>query len=91
MTQFSVATLGALVSAAGFVPGPVEHHAIDLSYSFGTLRTLLKSPKRLAYAAAFAPLAKLGPLVQQGDWFYMAARKPLAVEASPPQSVARAA
>jgi 2-polyprenyl-3-methyl-5-hydroxy-6-metoxy-1,4-benzoquinol methylase len=89
--QFSVATLGALVSAAGFVPGPVEHHAIDLSYSFGTLRTLLKSPRRLVYAAAFAPLAKLGPLVQQGDWFYLAARKPLAVEASPPQSIARAA
>jgi hypothetical protein len=29
--------------------------------------------------------------VQQGDWFYLAARKPLAVEASPPQSIARAA
>ena len=29
----------------------------------------------LAYAAAFAPLAKLGPLVQQGDWFYMAQQK----------------
>ena len=89
--QFSVATLSALVSAAGFEPGPVEHHAIDLAYSFGTLRNLLKSPKRLAYAAAFAPLAKLGPLVQQGDWFYLAARKPLACEATPPQRMPRAA
>jgi 2-polyprenyl-3-methyl-5-hydroxy-6-metoxy-1,4-benzoquinol methylase len=89
--QFSVATLGALVTAAGFEPGPVEHHAIDLAYSFGTLRTLVKSPKRLAYAAAFAPLAKLGPLVGQGDWFYMAARKPLAAAATPPEAIAHAA
>lgn len=88
--QFSVATLSAMVSAAGFIPGPVEHHAIDLAYSFGTISNLLKSPKRLAYAMAFAPLAMLGPLVRQGDWFYLAAQKPLDA-AAPPLPLARAA
>jgi hypothetical protein len=28
-----------------------------------------------AYAALFAPIAKLAPLIGKGDWFYMAARK----------------
>ncbi|MBS0254726.1 MAG: class I SAM-dependent methyltransferase [Proteobacteria bacterium] len=74
--QFSVATLSAMLRKAGFEPGPVEHHNIDLAYSFGTLGSLARSPKRLAYAAAFAPLAKLGPLIGQGDWFYIAAQKP---------------
>jgi len=30
----------------------------------------------LAYAALFAPIARLGPLIGRGDWFYMTARKP---------------
>lgn len=74
--QFSVKTLGALVEKAGFEVGLVEHCNIDLAYSFGTLSTLIRMPKRLAYAMVFSPLAKLGPLVGAGDWFYMAVRKP---------------
>ena len=74
--QFSVRTLSAMLVTAGFVPGPVRHCNIELSYSFGTLPGLLRMPLRLAYAAVFAPVAKLGPLVGLGDWFYIAARKP---------------
>ena len=37
---------------------------------------LARSPKRAAYAALFAPLALAGPWIGQGDWFYIAARKP---------------
>lgn len=74
--QFSVATLSAMLAKAGFEPGPVRHTSIALDYSFGSLRDLLRMPKRAAYALAFAPLAKLGPLIGQGDWFYIAARKP---------------
>ena len=74
--QFSVKTLSALVEKAGFEVGLVEHCNIDLAYSFGTLSTLMRMPKRLAYAMVFSPLAKLGPWVGRGDWFYMAVRKP---------------
>lgn len=74
--QFSVATLTAMLARAGFEPGPVRHTAIALDYSFGSLRDLLRMPKRAAYALAYAPLAKLGPLIGRGDWFYIAARKP---------------
>jgi len=74
--QFSVRTLRDLVEQAGFVAGPVSHRNIALVYTFGNWRTLLNSPKRLAYAVLFGPLAKLGPWVGLGDWFYMAAQKP---------------
>ena len=79
--QFSVKTLAAMLEKAGFEAGPVEHCAIDLAYTFGTPSTLVHSPKRLAYAAVFAPVAAVGPWLGQGDWFYMAARKPLAASA----------
>ena len=74
--QFSVRTLSAMLAKAGFAPGPVRHSNIDLAYTFGTPATLARMPKRLVYALAFAPLVKLGPLIGQGDWFYIAARKP---------------
>lgn len=74
--QFSVRTLRAILAKAGFEPGPVRHTSIALDYSFGSLHNLLRMPKRAVYALAFAPLAKLGPLIGQGDWFYIAARKP---------------
>lgn len=75
--QFSVHTLSAMLTKAGFVPGPVRHSNIELSYTFGAPAKLARMPKRLAYALAFAPLVKLGPLIGQGDWFYIAARKPV--------------
>lgn len=74
--QFSVRTLSAMLTKAGFEPGPVRHDKMELSYTFGSLKTLARMPKRLAYALAFAPIDLLGPLIGQGDWFYLAARKP---------------
>ena len=74
--QYSVRTLATSLEKAGFRPGPVAHRRIPLDYTFGTPATLLRSPKRAAYAAAFAPAALLGPWIGQGDWFYLAAQKP---------------
>jgi 2-polyprenyl-3-methyl-5-hydroxy-6-metoxy-1,4-benzoquinol methylase len=74
--QFSVRTLSAMLMKAGFQPGPVRHSSIELAYTFGTPATLARMPKRLAYALALAPLVKVGPLIGQGDWFYLAAQKP---------------
>lgn len=74
--QFSVTTLRAMLRTAGFQPGPLRHCNIDLSYTFGQFPALLRMPHRLAYALVFAPVAKFGPLIGQGDWFYIAARKP---------------
>jgi len=73
--QFSVRTLTAMLEARGFECLGVRHVSIDLDYTFGTPRDLARSPKRLAYALAFAPLAWLGPKLGMGDWFYLAARK----------------
>ncbi len=73
--QFSVRTLAAMLEARGFECLGTRHVAIDLGYTFGTARELSRSPKRLAYALAFAPLAWLGPKIGMGDWFYLAARK----------------
>lgn len=75
--QYSVRTLTASLEKAGFAIGPVAHRRIPLDYTFGTLATLRRSPKRAAYAAAFAPAALVGPWIGQGDWFYLAAQKPV--------------
>lgn len=74
--QFSVRTLSAMLEQAGFQSGPVWHRRIPLDYTFGSLSNLILSPKRAAYAALFAPCALVGPWIGQGDWFYLAARKP---------------
>jgi SAM-dependent methyltransferase len=74
--QFSIGTLSAMLGKGGFEPGPVSHRRIPLGYTFGSLSTLARSPKRAGYAALFAPTALLGPCIGQGDWFYLAARKP---------------
>ena len=73
--QFSQKTLTAMLEKAGFSALGTQHTAIDLAYTFGKPSDLTRSPKRLAYALAFAPLAWAGPKVGMGDWFYLAARK----------------
>lgn len=73
--QFSAKTLGAMLEKAGFAVTSTRHFAIDLAYTFGRVRTLLRMPKRLAYAGLFAPMAAVGPWLGQGDWIYMTARK----------------
>jgi 2-polyprenyl-3-methyl-5-hydroxy-6-metoxy-1,4-benzoquinol methylase len=74
--QFSARTLAAMLEKAGFEIAATRHFAIDLAYTFGQPATLLRSPKRLAYASLFAPMAAAGPWLGQGDWIYMTARKP---------------
>lgn len=73
--QYSVRTLAATLEKAGFTIGPVAHRRIPLDYTFGKLSDLMRSPKRAAYAALFAPFALIGPWIGQGDWFYLAAQK----------------
>lgn len=73
--QFSVKTLTAMLEQRGFAALGTQHTAIDLDYTFGRLLDLKRSPKRLAYAMAFAPLAWAGPMIGMGDWFYLAVRK----------------
>ncbi|MDF8333982.1 class I SAM-dependent methyltransferase [Novosphingobium cyanobacteriorum] len=73
--QFSAKTLETMLEKAGFAVTSTRHFAIDLAYTFGQMQTLLKMPKRLAYAGLFAPLAAMGPWLGQGDWIYMTARK----------------
>ena len=73
--QFSVTTLSAMLEKHGFACLGTQHTCIDLRYTFGSLSDLTRSPKRLAYALAFAPFAWAGPRLGMGDWFYIAARK----------------
>lgn len=74
--QFSQATLTAMVEKAGFVVLGARHTAIDLAYSFGTPKSWKASPKMLAYAAAFAPVALAGKWLGKGDWLYLGAARP---------------
>jgi len=73
--QFSVKTLSNLVIKAGFQIEIIQHQSIPLSYSFGNLKDLLRMPKRLAYAAVFAPLAMVGPIINSGDTIRLVAKK----------------
>jgi 2-polyprenyl-3-methyl-5-hydroxy-6-metoxy-1,4-benzoquinol methylase len=73
--QFSKRTMKAVLEANGFEVIGTHDTNIPIAYSFGTPATLARSPKMAAYAALFAPIAKLAPLIGRGDWFYMAARR----------------
>jgi 2-polyprenyl-3-methyl-5-hydroxy-6-metoxy-1,4-benzoquinol methylase len=73
--QFSKKTIRRLLQTAGMKTISIEDRRIALFYSFGRLRELLHSPKRLAYAAAFAPFAAVGPALGQGDSVVVAATK----------------
>lgn len=71
--QFSQKTLSAMVEKAGYRVTGAHHTAIDLAYSFGTPAAWRESPKMLAYAALFAPVAIIGDWIGQGDWLYLGA------------------
>jgi SAM-dependent methyltransferase len=75
--QFSARTLGAMTRNAGYEIVRAEKTGIHLSYSFGTPASWKASPKMLAYALLFAPVAVLGSLIGMGDWLYLTARKPV--------------
>ena len=76
--QFSARTLSAMTQAAGYRIVRKDQTNIQLSYSFGTPPHWRRSPKMLAYAAIFAPVAAVAPLLGQGDWLYLAAERPVA-------------
>jgi SAM-dependent methyltransferase len=73
--QFSKRSVSRLLESAGLRAVYIGDRRIPLSYSFGRPRDLLQSPKRLAYAVAFAPFAAVGPMVRQGDSLVVAAVK----------------
>lgn len=75
--QFSVDTLSALTCAAGYEIARTDLTNIQLAYSFGTPASWKISPKLLAYAMLFAPTAVIGKWIGQGDWLYLAARRPV--------------
>lgn len=73
--QFSKKTVRRLLQTAGMRTLGIGDRRIPLSYSFGTAREVVRSPKQLAYALAFAPLAAVGPALGQGDSLVIAAQK----------------
>jgi 2-polyprenyl-3-methyl-5-hydroxy-6-metoxy-1,4-benzoquinol methylase len=73
--QFSKATVSRLLRQSGLTPIQILDRRIPLSYTFGDRSLLLREPKRLAYAAVFAPVAFVGPLVRGGDDMVVIAHK----------------
>lgn len=76
--QFSVDTLSLMTRNAGYAIARADLTRIQLAYSFGTPSSWKVSPKLLAYAALFAPIALIGQWTGRGDWLYLAARQPVA-------------
>ena len=71
--QFSQATLSRMVEEHGYRVTAAHHTAIDFAYNFGGPKSWRESPKMLAYAALFAPIAAIGKWTGQGDWLYLGA------------------
>jgi hypothetical protein len=68
-------TICRLLEQSGFVPIELRDRRILLSYTFGDRSLLLTQPNSLAYAAVFAPLAYLAPLVHAGNDMVVIAHK----------------
>jgi 2-polyprenyl-3-methyl-5-hydroxy-6-metoxy-1,4-benzoquinol methylase len=75
--QFSKETLAQVLSGSGFEAVRVVDRRIPLTYTFGTPRHVMRSARRLGYAAIFAPIALIGPLLNSGDQVDVVARKVL--------------
>jgi 2-polyprenyl-3-methyl-5-hydroxy-6-metoxy-1,4-benzoquinol methylase len=73
--QFSKATVSRLLAQGGVTPIQIIDRRAPLSYTFGDRSLLLREPKRLAYAAVFAPIVIVAPLVRAGDDMVVIARK----------------
>jgi 2-polyprenyl-3-methyl-5-hydroxy-6-metoxy-1,4-benzoquinol methylase len=73
--QFSKSTVSRLLTQGGLTPIEIIDRRAPLSYTFGDRSLLLREPMRLAYAAVFAPVALIGPLVRAGDDMVVIARK----------------
>lgn len=76
LSQFSSPGIQAALTTTGFTVENVSDDRIPLAYTFGSLRSHLRQPWRLAYSFFFAPAAWLGPLVSAGDRIFVVARKP---------------
>ena len=74
--QFSERTLTQLTEMAGYQTERADLIRIGLDYTFGTPVHWRRSPKMLAYAALFAPVAVIGGWIGMGDWLYLASRAP---------------
>jgi 2-polyprenyl-3-methyl-5-hydroxy-6-metoxy-1,4-benzoquinol methylase len=72
--QFSIRSLTALLDRVGLEILEIEHESQPLRYVFGGPRHLLK-PERFLYAAIFAPVMLIGPLVRAGDEILVVARR----------------
>jgi 2-polyprenyl-3-methyl-5-hydroxy-6-metoxy-1,4-benzoquinol methylase len=75
LVQFSKKTIDYALRLAGFEILETIDRRISLSYTFGTFPRVIQSPKRLAYAAIFAPFALFGPGFSSGDEINVVARK----------------
>jgi hypothetical protein len=73
--QFSKATIRRLLKQGGLAHVEILDRRIPLSYTFGDRSLLLTRPKRLAYAAMFAPVAFVAPLLHGGDDMVVIAQK----------------
>jgi SAM-dependent methyltransferase len=67
LVQFSKKTIGDALHLARFEVLDILDHRIPLGYTFGTSGHILRSLKRTLFAAAFVPIALIGPIVNSGD------------------------
>lgn len=73
--QFSVKTISRLLEVTGFEILRIYHARIPFSYSFGPMKRLAQSPKRLLDLLVFAPSILIGPFVHAGDEILVIAKK----------------
>jgi 2-polyprenyl-3-methyl-5-hydroxy-6-metoxy-1,4-benzoquinol methylase len=75
LSQFSKTTLYKLLKLTGFEVLQTVDEMIPISYTFGDLKSIVASPKRLIYSSLFIPVALLGAKFHSGDSIIVVARK----------------
>ncbi|HEX8807083.1 MAG TPA: class I SAM-dependent methyltransferase [Candidatus Aquilonibacter sp.] len=73
--EFSKKSLQHVLEAAGMRTIGIADGFIPLTLSFGAPSALVRQPKRLAYALAFAPVTLVAPLFGKGDSMVVVAAK----------------
>ena len=73
--QFSKKTVRRLLEMVGMRTLRIHDRLIPLSYSFGTFREVVRSPRQVPYVLVFATLAAIGPALRQGDSLVIAAQR----------------
>ncbi len=69
--QFSKKTIQKLLRLTGFNVIEIVDIRIPITYTFGSLKSLISSPKRFLYSAFFIPVVLLGPIVRAGDSMFV--------------------